>query len=151
VPLWLPGIIVPPYTNTAGRLSLAKAIMQPGMFLSQPPIATTPSKPSQPVTVSIESAITSRDTREYFIPSEPIDMPSEIVMVLKITPLPPAASAPAAAFSANLLICILHGVTMLQVDAIPICGFLKSSSLKPTARNMARLGARSVPSTTTEE
>jgi hypothetical protein len=38
--------------------------MQPGMFLSQPPIATTPSKPCAPTTVSMESAITSRETSE---------------------------------------------------------------------------------------
>ena len=31
--------------------------------------------------VSIESAITSRDTREYFIPSVPIEMPSLTVIV----------------------------------------------------------------------
>ena len=40
------------------------AITQPGMFLSQPPIATSPSKPCAPTTVSIESAITSRETSE---------------------------------------------------------------------------------------
>ncbi len=66
------------------------AMTQPGMFLSQPPMATRPSKPSQPTTVSIESAITSRETSEYFMPSVPIEMPSEMVMVLKITALPPA-------------------------------------------------------------
>jgi hypothetical protein len=49
------------------------------------------------------------------------------------------------------LMCILHGVTMLQVDAIPICGFEKSASVKPTARNMARPGACSTPSTTIRE
>jgi hypothetical protein len=38
--------------------------MQPGMFLSQPPSATRPSKPCAPTTVSIESAITSRETSE---------------------------------------------------------------------------------------
>ena len=53
--------------------------------------------PRRPTTVSIESAITSRDTSEYFMPSVPIEMPSEMVMVLKITALPPAASTPAAA------------------------------------------------------
>jgi hypothetical protein len=37
---------------------------QPGMFLSQPPIATTASNPSAPETVSIESAMTSRETIE---------------------------------------------------------------------------------------
>ena len=44
------------------------------MFLSQPPIATTPSRLSPPTTVSIESAITSRDTSEYFMPSVPIEI-----------------------------------------------------------------------------
>jgi hypothetical protein len=45
----------------------------------------------------------------------------------------------------------LQGVTMLQVDAIPICGLLKSSSLKPTGRSIARLAERSTPSTTGAE
>jgi hypothetical protein len=40
------------------------AITQPGMFLSHPPIATKPSNPSAATTVSIESAMTSRDTSE---------------------------------------------------------------------------------------
>src|SRR6267143_198569 len=46
---------------------------------------------------------------------------------------------------------MLHGVTMLQVEATPICDFLKSSALKPTACSMARLAARSGPSTTMDE
>src|SRR3989338_1895231 len=124
------------------------AMTHPGMFLSQPPTATNPSKPSHPITVSTESAITSRETSEYFIPSLPMEIPSEIVMVLKITALPPAALAPWAALSASTLMCMLHGVTMDHVDAMPIWGFLKSSSLNPTARSMARLGARSSPSVT---
>ena len=40
------------------------AMAQPGMFLSQPPIATNPSNPSAPTTVSMESAMTSRETSE---------------------------------------------------------------------------------------
>jgi hypothetical protein len=44
----------------------------------------------RPITVSIESAITSRDTSEYFMPSVPIEIASETVMVLKITGLAPA-------------------------------------------------------------
>ncbi|MFT5171764.1 MAG: hypothetical protein ACI9BD_001542, partial [Candidatus Marinamargulisbacteria bacterium] len=47
--------------------------------------------------------------------------------------------------------CMLQGVTMLQVEATPIWGFLKSSSLNPTALNMAREAARSTPSTIFEE
>ena len=38
--------------------------------------------------------MTSRETSEYFMPSLPIEMPSEIVMVLKMMLLPPAASTP---------------------------------------------------------
>ena len=106
-----PGKIVPPYTKTAGRFSRNIAITQPGIFLSHPPNATNASKPSHPTTVSIESAITSRETKEYFIPSVPIEIPSEIVIVLKITAFPPASSAPSAASLANTSICELHGVT----------------------------------------
>jgi hypothetical protein len=47
--------------------------------------------------------------------------------------------------------CILHGVTMLQVEAIPTWGLLKSASLKPTGRSIARLAERSTPSTTGAE
>jgi hypothetical protein len=46
---------------------------------------------------------------------------------------------------------MLHGVTMLQVEAIPTCGLEKSSSSNPTARNIALDGACSTPSTITEE
>ena len=46
---------------------------------------------------------------------------------------------------------ILHGVTWLQVEAMPTCGLLKSASVKPTARSIDRLGARASPSTTGAE
>ena len=88
--------------------------------------------PPQPMTVSIESAMTSRETSEYFMASLPFEMPSETVMVLKTMALPPPALAPFSASSASLSMCMLHGVTLLQVDAMPMMGFLKSSSMKPT-------------------
>jgi len=80
------------------------------------------------------------------MPGVPMLIPSETVIVPKITDLPPAASAPAAASRASWSMCMLHGVTMLQVEAIPTTGFWKSASLNPTARSMERLGARSGPS-----
>jgi hypothetical protein len=110
-----------------------------------------PSKPSAPATVSSESAITSRDTREYFIPSVPIEMPSETVMVPKATGLPPAELTPAEARAASTSRCMLHGVTWLQAEQTPICVLAKSSREKPTACSMARPGARDGPSSTTEE
>ena len=59
-----PGRIVPPYTNTLGRSRRAIAMAHPGMFLSQPPMATKPSNPCAPTTASMESAINSRETSE---------------------------------------------------------------------------------------
>ncbi len=47
--------------------------------------------------------------------------------------------------------CMLQGVTMLQVEATPTSGLAKSASAKPTARSMERLGARSAPSSKVEE
>ena len=101
------------------------AIKAPGMFLSQPPMATKPSIPSQPTTVSMESAMTSRETREYFMPSDPIEMPSETVMVLKMMALPPAPLAPPSASRASWSMWALQGVTMLQVEAMPMMGFME--------------------------
>jgi hypothetical protein len=71
------------------------------MFLSQPPIATRPSKPSAPITVSIESAITSRDTSEYFMPSVPIGDGIRHGNGVKITGLAPAFVTPSAACRAS--------------------------------------------------
>ena len=84
-----------------GLLSLAIPITQPGIFLSQPPIAITPSYPRHPTTVSIESAITSLDTSEYFIPCVPIEIPSDTVIVLKSTPFPPDESTDFSTTSAS--------------------------------------------------
>jgi hypothetical protein len=50
--------------------------------------------PEHPTTVSMESAITSRETGGYFMPTLPIEMPSEMVMVLKTMAFPPPAVAP---------------------------------------------------------
>ena len=59
-------------------------------------------------------------------------MPSLTVMVLKITALPPEESTPVAAARARPSMCMLQGVTIAQVEAMPICGLLKSSLVKPT-------------------
>jgi hypothetical protein len=53
----------------------------PGSDLSQPASSTDPSSRSALITVSTESAITSRDTNEKCIPSCPIEMPSETEIV----------------------------------------------------------------------
>ena len=73
-------------------------------------------------------------------------MPSATVIVPKMIDLPPAASTPAPASRASASMCMLHGVSMLQVEAMPTTVFWKSASWNPTARSMERLGARSAPS-----
>src|SRR5271165_3701076 len=50
------------------------AMMMPGIFLSQPPIPTRPAKRLPRATSSMESAITSRETSEAFIPCVPIEL-----------------------------------------------------------------------------
>jgi hypothetical protein len=59
-----PGLIVPPYTISPGRLSRPSAISVPGMFLSQPGMTTIPSSQWPPAAVSTESAMRSRDCNE---------------------------------------------------------------------------------------
>ena len=81
LPSTWPGMIDPAYRNTAARSSRAAAISMPGSDLSQPASSTDPSSRSAIITVSTESAITSRETSEKCIPSWPIEMPSETEMV----------------------------------------------------------------------
>lgn len=85
------------------------------------------------------------------MPCVPMLMPSVTVMVLKYTALPPAALMPFCACSLSSPRWTLQGVMLLAEEATAIWGFLKSSSVKPTARNMERAGARSWPSTTMDE
>jgi hypothetical protein len=91
----------------------AIAIIAPGMFLSQAPRATTPSIAWPLQAVSMESAMTSRDTREYFIASVPIAMPSLTVIVPNTWGIVLADRSAASARSARASIPTVHGVTLL--------------------------------------
>ena len=91
----------------------AMAIIAPGMFLSQPPMASTPSMLCAPHAVSIESAITSRETREYFMPSVPIEIPSLTVMVPNTWGMAPLARAALSARRARTSRPALQGVIVL--------------------------------------
>jgi len=63
-----PASIGPPVTITVGRFSLAAAMAMPGITLSHEGMSTRASKACARATVSTESAISSRDAREYFMP-----------------------------------------------------------------------------------
>jgi hypothetical protein len=114
-----PGRIVPPYTMIDGRFTRPIAITQPGMFLSQPGIEMFASYHCAPITVSIESAIRSRDWSEYFIPSVPIDVPSETPTVLNRRPTRPASFTPSFTAAARSSRCMLHGLPSNQTLAMP--------------------------------
>ena len=141
LPLCTPGIVEPLYTNTLGKFSRAAAISIPGMLLSQPARPTKPSKRSACTTVSTLSVMTSRLTKLARIPSWPMLIPSLTVMVPNSSATPPFARTPFFALSARRRNEALHGVTSFHDDAIPICGFCQSASVRPTARNMARAAA----------
>ena len=91
----------------------AMAINAPGMFLSHPPTASTPSSDCAWQTASMESAMTSRETSEYFIPSVPIEMPSLTVMVPKVCGIAPARLSDSTARPVNTFSPALQGVMVL--------------------------------------
>src|SRR3989338_3497266 len=122
------------------------AITVPGIVLSQPESAPTPSKRWPRTTSSTESAITSRLTREARMPSVPMEMPSETEIVLNSIGVPPAARTPAFTCSASRRKWKLHGITSIQVLAMPMSGFFRSSSVNPIPFIIARAGARLSPS-----
>src|SRR5450755_139855 len=140
-----PGRMVPPYRNAAGTSSRAHAISMPGSDLSQPAMATSASNCSACTITSTESAITSRLTSEDFMPSVPIEIPSDTAIVPNSNGTAPACRTPSFAAAASPLRCRLHGVTSFQDEATATCGRSMSASLSPTARSIARAGARDGP------
>ena len=115
----------------------------PGSDLSQPARVTSASKRSACITVSTESAMTSRDTSDACIPSCPIEMPSDTAMVVNSIGNPPAARTPSFARLARRPSGMLQGVTSFQLLATATWAFSQSSSPMPIARSIALAGARS--------
>ena len=140
-----PGRIVPPYRKIDGMFSRAQAISMPGSDLSQPAIVTSASNRSAFTISSTESAMISRLTSDAFMPSVPIEMPSDTAIVPNSSGTAPAWRTPSFAAAASPLRCTLHGVTSFQDDATATCGLVRSSSDRPTARSIARAAARDGP------
>ena len=90
----------------------------------------------------------SRLTSDARIPSWPIEIPSLTAIVTNSMGNPPAARTPSLDRLASRSSGMLQGVTSFQLDATPTCALSKSASVIPTARSMARAGARSIPSVT---
>src|SRR5690606_16018698 len=120
-----------------GRLKRAMAMSAPGMFLSQPTTEMLASYHMALATVSMESAIRSRDCREKFMPSVPMEMPSLTPMVWNIRPTIPFAFTRFLISLANPFRCMLHGLPSQPVLAMPTCALCMSSSVRPMAWSMA--------------
>ena len=90
--------------------------------------------------------MTSRLIKEAFIPSVPIEMPSETAIVLYSIGVPPASRMPALTRSERRRRWELQGMTSIHVLATPTSGRARSSSVNPTALSIARAGARLGPS-----
>ena len=111
--------------------SRASAITVAGMVLSQPLMQTRPSKRWPRATSSIESAMTSRETRLVFMPLVPIVTPSEIAMVFSSIGVPPASLIPSFTRCARTRWVKLHGIVSIQQWATPMIGLLRASASKP--------------------
>src|SRR3954452_5821091 len=78
-------------------------------------------------------------------------MPSLTAIVTNSIGYPPAARTPSLASLASRSRVMLQGVTSFHDDATPIWDLSQSSSVMPTARSIARAGARSNPSVTSND
>ena len=103
------------------------------MFLSQPGIEMLASYHWALMTVSMESAIRSRDWREYDMPSVPIDIPSDTPMVLNRIPTKPALSTPSLTAAARRSRCMLQLLPSYHMEAIPTWALDMSSGVSPVA------------------
>jgi len=102
----VPGNADPPYVKTPGTFTRAMAMREPGIVLSHPAHVTRASYPCACMTSSIESAITSRLTRDARIPSEPIAIPSDTAIVRNSRGVPPAVRTPSFTFRPTRSRCI---------------------------------------------
>ena len=145
LPLYSPETIGPPVTTIDGTSTLVAPIIIPGTTLSQLGINTSPSKACPLVILSTVAAMISLEGKEYFIPSWFILIPSQIAIVSNSNGIPPAAIIPSLTNSTSSFKWIWPGTMSVKLFAIPINGFLKSSSSRPQALKRDLCGALWIP------
>ena len=94
---------------------------------------------------SVESAIRSLVTREYFMPICPIAIPSQTAIAGKTTGTPPASATPSLTALTILSRFMCPGTISLYELTIPTIGFCISSSVNPSALNKLLCGACCIP------
>ena len=124
----IPASIGPPDTMTVGTLTLAAAISAPGTVLSQLGISTSPSNWWAMAMVSMLSAMSSRETREYFMPIWFMAMPSQTAMAGTSIGVPPAVRMPSLTALAMVSRWMCPGTISFWKLTTPINGRSSSSS-----------------------
>ena len=140
-----PGSMAPPVTIRAGTFMRPAAISIPGVTLSQLETPTHPSSAWPSTMTSQQSDMTSLEMREYLIPLWPMAMPSQTAGTPKTNGFPPASMMPSLTASTISLRWMCPGTMSFQELAIPMNGFSKSSSSRPSARSRLLAGALSRP------
>jgi hypothetical protein len=137
----LPASIGPPETKIAGMFSRIAASSMPGVILSQFEMQTMASAQCALTMYSTESAISSREGREYSIPSWPMAMPSSTAMVLNSLAMPPDASTSRATIWPRSLRWTWPGTNWVKLLTMAMMGLPKSLFLTPVARQRPRAPA----------
>ena len=145
-PSFFPASIGPPETKIEGMLIRAAAISIPGTILSQFGTKTNASKGWALAITSIESAISSRLTREYFIPVCPMAIPSQTPITGKATGFPPPWRTPLFTASTIRSRWMCPGMISLAPLTTPMIGIWISESVQPSAFINDLWGARCGPS-----
>src|SRR5581483_3172130 len=96
---------------------------------------------------SIESAITSLLTRDAFMPSCPIAIPSDTAIVVNSLGVQPASLTPRFALCASWPKCMLHGGGALHVEDTPTSGLSGFLSVTPMTFYIALCCSLDCPST----
>ena len=140
-PSTIPASIGPPDTNMAGMLSLIAAMSMPGVTLSQFDMHTIASARCAFTIYSTESAISSREGREYSIPSCPIAMPSSMAIVLNSAAKQPVCSIARFTIAPARSRWTWPGTNWVKELTMAMMGRPKLFSSMPFARHNARAPA----------
>ena len=141
-----PSFIGPPVTTIDGIFNLKAAIIAPGVILSQFVSNTKPSSWCAWATVSIQSAIKSREGSEYFIPSCPIEIPSQTAGSPKMKACPPPVWIPFSICLSKSRKPTCPGTKSENELAMPINGLFIEPLVTPVEYNNALCGAFDIPS-----
>src|SRR5690554_7957414 len=131
--LVLPASMGPPDTKMVGMFRRRAAISMPGVILSQLEMHTSASAQWALAMYSTESAMISREGREYSMPSWPMAIPSSTAMVLNSLATPPAASISRQTNWPRSFRCTWPGTNWVNELTTAMIGLPKSSFFIPLA------------------